>query len=216
MIEIIPTINVKTFEDVKKQVETIESLGLTWAHLDIHDGKFTDLIGFNQPEKLSGLSTHLKLEAHLMIFEPEHEIDRWIHSGVKRIIFHYEASHKREDIIKKLIGSGIEAGISLKPITPWQFIEPLLSSLDVVQILGVNPGPSGQEFQGEEVVHKIETLKKAHLGIFIEVDGGVNESNAKMLVDAGADILAVGSYLSESKDPKEALEKLRAVVDEKS
>jgi len=212
MIEIIPAINVKTFEDVKKQVETIESLGLTWAQLDIHDGEFTDIVGFNQPEKLPELSTHLKFEAHLMIYEPEYELDKWIRSGVKRIIFHYEASHKREDIIKKLIGAGIEAGIALKPITPWQFIEKLLPSLDLIQILGVNPGPSGQEFQGEEIVHKIETLRKAHPDITIEIDGGVSDKNAKMLVEAGADILAVGSYLFESEDPKEALEKLQAAL----
>ncbi len=212
MIEIIPTINVKTFDEVKKRVKTIESLGLTWAQLDISDGVFADSIGFNNPEEVRELRTHLKLEAHLMIYEPEHALDKWISSGVERIIFHYEATHKRMEIIKRVTHAGLEAGVALKQITPWQFAEKLFPLVDFIQILGVNPGPSGQEFRGEEVIHKIETLQKAHPDVTIEVDGGVNDTNAKQLVQAGADILAVGSYLFGGTDPKEALEKLREAI----
>lgn len=212
MVEVVPTINVKTFAEVKDRVKIIEPLGLTWAQLDVSDGVFTDFVSFNSPEELRELKTHLKLEVHLMTYEPEHDLDRWISSGVRRIIFHYEATHKGERIINEITRAGLEAGVALRPLTPWQFAEKLFSRLDLVQILGVNPGPSGQEFFGEEVVRKIETLKKAYPDMTVEVDGGVNDKTAKMLVDAGADILAVGSYLFSGDNPKEALERLRAQI----
>lgn len=212
MIEIIPTINVKTIKEIKERVKTIEHIGVKWAQLDVSDGIFSDLVTFNNPEELRELTTSLELEAHLMIYEPEHELDKWIKSGVKRIIFHYEATHKRREIIQIVKGAWLEVGIALKPITPWQFAERFFEDIDLIQILGVKPGLSGQEFCGEEIIHKIKTLKEACPNIVIEVDGGVDDKNAKMIVEAGSDILAVGSYLFSGGDPQKALEKLREVV----
>lgn len=195
-------------------MKIIETIGVKWAQIDVSDGIFSDPVTFNKPEELRGLDTSCKLEAHLMIYEPEHELDKWIKSGAKRIIFHYEATHKRKEIIQKVKEAGLEVGLALKPITPWQFAERFFKDIDLVQILGVNPGLSGQDFQGEEIIHKIKTLKEAYQDIIIEVDGGVDDKNAKIIVEAGTDILAVGSYLFDSKDPKEAFAVLKQIIHE--
>ena len=215
MVEIIPAINVKTFEALEERLKLTESFGVSWAHIDVSDGIFTPFISFNNPILLRDVKTPLFLEAHLMIFEPEHAIEKWIRSGVKRIIFHHEATYNREGIIERVKKAGLEIGIALKPITPWQFIEPFVSQIDLVQILAVDPGPSGQEFKGEEIIHKIKELKNAHPKTVIEVDGGVNDKNAKILIDAGASLLVAGSYIFDSEDPKEAFEKLRTIVSQK-
>lgn len=213
MVEIIPTINVKTIKEIKERVKTIEHIGVKWAQLDVSDGIFSDLVTFNNPEELRELTTSLELEAHLMIYEPEYELDKWIKSGVKRIIFHYEATHKRREIIQIVKGAWLEVGIALKPITPWQFAERFFGDIDLIQILGVKPGLSGQKFCGEEIIHKIKTLKEVCPSKIIEVDGGINDKNAKMIVEAGSDILAVGSYLFNNDDPKSAFEKLKAAIE---
>lgn len=210
--QIIPAINVKTFEALKERLKLIESFGVSWAHVDVSDGIFTDFISFNDPILLRDVKTPLSLEAHLMTFEPEHSIEKWIRSGVKRIIFHHEATYNREEIIKKVRTAGLELGIALKPFTPRQFIKPFISQIDLVQILGVNPGPSGQDFKGGEIVNKIKELRNAYPKTIIEVDGGVNDKNAKMLIEAGASLLVAGSSIFDSEDPKKAFEKLQSII----
>lgn len=212
MVEIIPAINVKTLKEVKERVKLIESLGFSWAQLDIFDGVFTDLTGFNEPKKIKTLKTNLKFEAHLMTWEPEHILRDWLDAGIARIIFHYEATHAREKIIQETKAAGKEVGIALEPITPWQFAEIFFDTIDMIQILGVNPGPYGQTFQGEAVIKKIKTLKEVHPNVIVEVDGGVNDTNTRDLVRAGADILVVGSYLFESPDPIRALNHLKDIL----
>lgn len=212
MVEIIPSINVKTFEEVRDRVKLIESWGLPWAQLDIFDGIFTHVIGFNSPEKLRLLKPSLNLEAHLMIWEPDLHIHDWIASGVKRIFFHYEATFRREFIIDEIKKAGLEVGVALKPATPWGFAERFIPEVDVIQILGVDPGPYGQEFQGEEILDKIKTLKEAYPKLRVEVDGGVNDANIASIVDSGADLVVAGSYLFNSPKPKEALKNLRSLI----
>lgn len=209
MTEIIPAINVKTLKEVKQQLTIIESLGLPWAQLDVFDGSFTDRVGFNDPGALATVETRVKLEVHLMTWEPEQQIKEWIESGAKRIIFQFEATHKRQKIARQIKLFGLQAGIALKPVTPWKFCEIYFDDIDMIQILGVDPGPSGQKFKGEEILEKIRSLKKAYPEMRVEVDGGVDDTNAHVIKEAGADILVSGSYLFSSGDPEIAFKKLQ-------
>lgn len=202
MKAVIPTINVKTLDEVNQRIELIETFkDCVWAQIDVSDGVFTSVTSFNDPKALRDIDTRLSLEIHLMTWEPEHNIVEWIKSGAKRIIFHYEATHRRGYLINELRKAGIEAGMALRPVTPWTFAEAFLGALDMIQILGVEPGLSGQIFKGEEILNKVKTLKEAHPNVIIEVDGGVNNETLPGIKQAGADIVAVGSYVFDDPDP---------------
>lgn len=207
MIEVIPTIIAKNFQELQEKIKKIEPY-TKWVQLDIMDGRFVDNITWRNPKELKNLETNLFLEAHLMIFEPEHVIEDWIESGVKRIIFHYESTHKRKEIIEKIKNAGLEIGIALDVITPIEFIDILMPDLDLVLIMTVRPGWGGQKFM-EETLLKIKNLRSKYPNVNIGVDGGINSETGRKAIEAGANILASGSYIFGSEDIKKAIDSLK-------
>src|SRR3989344_2067018 len=143
MVEIIPSINVSDFEELKKRIKKIEPY-VKWAHIDVSDGVFTKHISWHEPKDLVGLKTKLKLEVHLMVDKPEKEIDHWLIKPVSRIIFHQEATHSHQILIDKIHGAEKEAGMAIKPETPWLKLFPYLDKIELIELLAVSPGPSGQ------------------------------------------------------------------------
>jgi len=207
MIEIIPAIIAKDFQELAEKIKKIKPF-FNWAQLDVMDGKFVENATWNNPQELPVLtenSSPLKFEAHLMVEKPEDVIDDWLKSGVKRIIFHYEATGKYQEIIDKIHQAGLEVGIALNPETPIDVLEPFLkvssfkfqvSGLDLILIMTVNPGRAGQKFL-EEILPKIRGLREKYQNVKIGVDGGINKETASKVIQAGADVLAVGSGIFE-------------------
>lgn len=207
MIQVIPTIIAKDFQELQEKIKKIEHY-VEWVQLDIMDGQFVDNTTWNNPKELKNLETSLNLEAHLMIWEPEHTIHDWMESGVKRIIFHYESTHKRKEIIEQVKKAGLEVGMAIDTITQIEFIDAFMSDLDLVLIMTVRPGWGGQKFM-EETLLKIKNLRSKYPNVNIGVDGGINQETAKRAIEAGANILAAGSYIFKSEDTQKAIESLK-------
>jgi len=206
MLEIIPTIIAKDFQEVEEKIKKLES-HVDWVQLDIMDGKFVDNTTWNNPQDLSSLKTRLNLEAHLMIENPEDYIDDWINVGVGRIIFHYESTNKHKEIIEKLAKAKIEVAIAINPETS---IDALSSLLPIsVLIMTVHPGRGGQEFI-EDMIKKIKILREKYKNVNIGVDGGINLKTAPKAIKAGANILNVGSVIWKSENIEETINKLKS------
>ena len=213
MIEIIPAIIPKSFEELKEKVKLVESY-VEWVQFDVIDGKFVNnvswpyIAGKNNPTDLKDLETNLKLEVHLLVQNPEEVIDAWINSGVARIIFHYSSTEKHREIIEKVKKAGLQVGIAINPEVSIDVLDNFISQLDLVLVMTVNPGWNGQEFIKDGLV-KIKQLRDKYENVKIEVDGGVNLETAPRIIEAGADLLAVGSAILNSNNIKETIWKLK-------
>ena len=210
MIEIIPAIIAKSFKELKEKIEQVEQY-VRWVQIDIMDGNFVANSTWNKPGDLKYYDPGVLLEAHLMISEPEKYVEQWIDAGIKRIIFHIEATVSPYDIIRICRARGVEAGVAISPDTPLGIVENVIKRADMVLILGVTPGFGGQEFK-PEVLEKIKALREANPRLTIEVDGGMNLKTAKRVVSAGANIIVAGSFIYNSEDIEDAIEELRNIV----
>lgn len=217
MVEIIPSINVRTFTEVRERIKKVEPHarpadgGVKWAHLDVTDGVFSKHETWRDPSNLKSLDTNLNVEVHLMIAEPEKEIDKWLIKPVKRMIVHIEAMSDPELIIQKCRDVGIEIGFAINPETSWEKLQPWFGKVDIVQTLNVHPGSSGQNAFWPETLFKIEHIRKSCPQCIIEVDGGVNAETVKNAVEAGANLLVAGNAIFSAKDIKKSIEELRNV-----
>ncbi len=214
MIEVIPAIIAKDFEELKEKIKKVEPY-VEWVQFDVIDGKFANNhswpyteSGKNDPEDLKQIETNLKLEAHLLIKNPELVIDDWINSGVSRIVFHYSSTEKHQEIIKKIKEAGLEVGLAINPEIPIEVIDQYINQLDLVTVMTVNPGWSGQEFM-EDMMGKIEQLREKYKDVNIEIDGGVNLEIAPKVIKAGANLLACGSAVFKSDDIEKTIQALK-------
>lgn len=207
VVEIIPSINSTTFAGVKEKIAKVEPF-VKWCHLDVTDGIFSKHLTWHDPRDLINFETKLNLEVHLMINKPEKNLDQWLIKPIKRIIVHLEAISDIDLIIKKCRESNIEIGLAINPETFWGRLKPWLDKIDMILVLAVHPGPSGQKM-GEEGVDKIKHLRKECQKCIIEIDGGVNLETAKVVRQAGANLLVAGSYLFNSGNISKAIEELR-------
>ncbi len=203
MIEVIPSINVPTFEEVQERIKKVE-FHVAWAHLDVTDGMFSKHLTWHNPADLPSLDTKLNIEVHLMVQNPEEVIERWLVSPVKRIIIHIEATHDLDFIIQKCHEAGVEIGLAINPETFWGKLEPWFSRVDMVQVLAVHPGPSGQKLS-EDTFDKIRHIRDACPSCIIEIDGGMNPETARVAREAGVNIIVAGSYILNSSDIKQAI-----------
>ncbi len=219
MIEIIPAILEKSISEIKTKLARLADLSaINWAQLDIMDGQFVPNVTWNEPGDLADITTRLKFEIHLMVENPAAAIDAWFAlSNVKRLLVHEEALAARspsrpEDILAEIILKArhhrTEIGLVLNPGTNINLVKRFLMVLDMVLVMGVEPGFSGQEFK-LEVIKKVNTLRKLNTKIKIGVDGGVNLRTAPALVAAGATHLCLASYLWGSPDLTQAVTDLR-------
>ncbi|MDP2668916.1 MAG: hypothetical protein Q8P07_03735 [bacterium] len=207
-VEVIPSINVLDFKELKSQIKKVEPYA-KWAHIDVSDGVFTKHVSWHEPKDLVGFKPKLKLEVHLMIDKPEESIAEWlIKPSVWRVIFHHEATKNHRLLIDKIHESGKEAGLAIRPETPWLKLFPYLDKVELFLLLAVSPGPSGQEFN-ELILEKIGHIRHVAKNAIIEIDGGVNKAVARRCIAEGANILVAGSYLFNAKNIKKAIEELR-------
>lgn len=216
-IEISPSVLGANLMCLGEEIRRVEELGIGWLHLDHMDGHFVPNISFG-PDFVSAMrkQTKLFLDVHLMLSEPMKYIETYAKAGADLITVHVEADDDAETMLRAIAARGIKAGISIKPGTPVQAIEPLLPLCDLVLVMTVEPGFGGQSLR-EDCVAKIPELKamieKSGRDILIEVDGGVKRENAEKVVRAGADVLVMGTGLFRADDPKAVVREVLACAE---
>lgn len=195
-IEIIPAILATTEAEYKNQLDKIEQSGASnggWIHVDLMDNKFVqnESVGLDVVAKYP---TQLLKEAHLMVADPINWIDELIRYGTTRILFHLETENV-DQVIEVIKNKKTEVGLAVSPETDLDRIKPYLNKIDLVLIMGVHPGFGGQAFI-PETVDKLKKVKECTDGqVLIGVDGGMNEESAKLVVDAGANHIVIGSHI---------------------
>ena len=198
------------FSTLKSEIKRVESAGVDMLHVDIMDGHFVPNITIG-PAVVSDIRkcTKLPLDVHLMIKDPFLYADRFIQAGADKITFHIETVTPAQvrSKAKALKSKGVQLGVSLNPTTPIEKIKSVLGIVDFVLVMTVNPGFGGQKFI-PEILPKIRKLRNLFNGD-ISVDGGINADNAKSIIEAGANILAAGTYIFKAKDTRDAIRRLR-------
>ena len=210
-----PSLLAANFVDLQSDIEMINRSEADWLHLDVMDGVFVPNISFGFPviNAVSKICTK-PLDVHLMIVQPERYVAETAKTGAMMMNVHYEACTHLNRTIHEIHMAGMKAGVTLNPSTPVCMLEDVISDLDMVLLMSVNPGFGGQKFI-ENTIAKTQRLKelilKHNSQALIEVDGGVQEETAPRLVKAGADILVSGSYIFKSKSPEDAIKALKAL-----
>lgn len=210
-----PSLLAADFLNLEKDVEMLNRSEADWIHLDIMDGVFVPNISFGFPIiSLLKKVTNKPMDAHLMIVEPDKFIDEIAATGATYMNVHYEACTHLHRVVQVIRKKGMKPAVTLNPHTPVFLLEDILSDLDMVLLMSVNPGFGGQRFI-EHSLRKVDQLKKMilkqHASTLIEVDGGVNLETGRRLVDAGADVLVAGSFVFSSENPEETIRMLRAL-----
>jgi len=206
MIEIGPAILVKTFEELNQRLKEVEPY-VKRVHIDIMDDIFVPSKTI-QPEEMKGFKTKLMKEAHLMVKDNEKYVEDFLNLGFDMIIVHAESCKDIPRIIKKVKEKGKKIGLSINPPTPLSAIKDYLDDLDMVLVMSVNPGFSGQGFD-PSILTKIRELRSMKKDLDIEVDGGIKVGTARLVAEAGANIIVSCSGIYNFEDKKKAIEALR-------
>lgn len=198
MKEIIIAILTKDVAELQSKLAKIQTL-TTWVQIDIMDGKFVNNTTLTLEDIFNAnIDKHFSLEAHLMVMHPETYFDQCQKANIKRVIFHIEAGDTKE-ILSLAQTFNFQKALALNPETPISKVMPYMGLVDVILLMSVNPGFGGQEFI-LQTLDKIRELRSLAPEVKIEVDGGINLDNIKMISDAGADYLVVGNGLFGAKD----------------
>ena len=192
-----PSILSADFTVLGDELKAIDEAGSEYIHIDVMDGIFVPSISYGMPViKSIRKATKKVFDVHLMITEPERYINEFVESGADIITFHVEATKDPGKVIDMIHEKGLKAGISVKPKTPLEAIEPFLEKIDMLLIMSVEPGFGGQAYiEGStEKIRAAREMVKAHgLETDIQVDGGINLQNLPEVLEAGANIIVAGS-----------------------
>lgn len=208
-----PSLLAADFANLENEIQMINRSDADWLHLDIMDGVFVPNISFGFPVIKAAKKIAAKpLDVHLMIIDPDRYLTRFGEAGANNLTVQYEACTHLNRTVSEIRNLGMTAGVALNPHTPVLLLKNILPYIDMVLIMTVNPGFGGQLFI-KESYNKIAELHKmidaGGYNVLIEVDGGIDTSNAGKLIESGVNVLVAGSSVFNSADPEGTIRKLK-------
>jgi ribulose-phosphate 3-epimerase len=215
-IDIAPSILSADFSRLGEEIKTVEAGGASLLHVDVMDGHFVPNITLGLPvvKSIAG-ATRLPIDAHLMISEPGRYAEQFVKAGAHMVSVHVEADAHLHRTVNSIKSAGAQAGVVINPATPVESLTEILSFVDYVLVMSVNPGFGGQEFI-PTAIDKVRRLRRLidqrGLAVRIEIDGGIDVENIQQVVDAGAEIIVSGSAIFGADDPGEAVRQLREAI----
>jgi ribulose-phosphate 3-epimerase len=208
-----PSVLSADFGNLQRDIEMLNASKADWLHIDVMDGIFVPNISFGFPviKAIQRVATK-PLDVHLMIQEPDRYLVDFKSLGAEVLTVHFEVCKHLHRTCSAIRDLGMKVGVALNPHTPVEALSDILGEIDLVLIMSVNPGFGGQQFI-PHTISKIKRLKQmidamGH-SVLIEVDGGVNDQNARQLIQAGADVLVAGNFIFQSAQPLEAIASLK-------
>lgn len=195
------------------EIKSVEAAGADWHHVDVMDGHFVPNLSYGLPlVKAFKSVASIPLDVHIMVANPDQVAMDYIEAGADILVFPFESARHHHRLVQQIKGVGCKAGIAINPATPVAGLVDIIGDLDLVNVMSVNPGFGGQSFI-PRAVEKIKELKDLieHSGsqACIEVDGGVNSETAKLVREAGANVLVAGTAVFKAPDRAAMIQELR-------
>jgi ribulose-phosphate 3-epimerase len=216
MAKLAPSLLSADFSKLGEEIAQIEKGGADYVHLDVMDGSYVPNITFGAPviKKIRD-TTRLPFDVHLMVDRPERFIGDFADAGSDIITVHPEATIHLHRTLQSIKERGIRAGVSLNPSTPLNVLDHIMDDIDLILVMSVNPGFGGQSYI-PAMTDKIRKLRRliseSGRDIILEVDGGIKLDNAKEIIDAGADMIVVGSGIFSAQDVSKRVEDFKNII----